>query len=48
MQWRKQWEVDKIEEWDEPELIKNYLPHGLSGFDKENAPGIMLHESFYK
>ncbi|XP_047358427.1 SEC14-like protein 2 isoform X3 [Vespa velutina] len=42
LQWRKQWEVDKIEEWDEPELIKNYLPHGLSGFDKENAPVVVV------
>ncbi|KAL2715531.1 SEC14-like protein 2 isoform X5 [Vespula squamosa] len=42
IQWRKQWEVDKIEEWDEPEVIKNYLPHGLSGFDKENAPIVII------
>ena len=39
MEWRKQWEVDKLSEWDPPQILNDYLPHGLCGFDKDGAPG---------
>lgn len=42
MEWRKQWEVDKLTKWDPPKILKDYLPHGLCGFDKDGAPGINL------
>ncbi|XP_033230551.1 SEC14-like protein 2 [Belonocnema kinseyi] len=38
LEWRKQWEVDKLEEWDPPQILKDHLPHGLCGYDKDNAP----------
>jgi len=28
-----------LDKWEIPEIIKPYLPHGLSGFDKDGAPG---------
>lgn len=44
MEWRKQWEVDKLTKWDPPKILKDYLPHGLCGFDKDGAPG--MYKSF--
>ncbi|XP_012277887.1 SEC14-like protein 2 [Orussus abietinus] len=42
LEWRKQWDVDKLEEWDPPELLKKHLPHGLCGFDKDGAPVVIV------
>lgn len=39
MEWRRQWEVDSIIDWEAPEVIKNHYPSGVSGFDKDGAPG---------
>ncbi|XP_054008968.1 SEC14-like protein 2 isoform X2 [Hylaeus anthracinus] len=43
MEWRKQWEVDKLPEWDPPQILKDFLPHGLCGFDKDGAPVIVIY-----
>lgn len=43
MEWRKQWEVDKLAEWDPPQILKDYLPHGLCGFDKDGAPVVAVY-----
>ncbi|XP_033185044.1 SEC14-like protein 2 isoform X1 [Bombus vancouverensis nearcticus] len=43
MEWRKQWEVDKLTEWDPPQILNDYLPHGLCGFDKDGAPVIVVY-----
>lgn len=32
------WKVDELEQWDNSE-IEQYLPHGMSGYDKDGAPG---------
>ncbi|XP_015191506.1 PREDICTED: SEC14-like protein 3 [Polistes dominula] len=42
LKWRKQWEVDKLVEYDEPEVMKKYGPHGICGFDKEGSPVIVV------
>ncbi|XP_014615121.1 PREDICTED: SEC14-like protein 2 [Polistes canadensis] len=42
LQWRKQWEVDKIEEYNEPEVMKKYTPHGICGYDKEGSPVVVI------
>ncbi|KAI4503721.1 hypothetical protein M0802_001124 [Mischocyttarus mexicanus] len=42
LQWRMQWEVDKIEEYDIPEMIEKSWPHGMSGFDKEGSPVLVV------
>ncbi|XP_076473337.1 SEC14-like protein 2 isoform X4 [Bombus vancouverensis nearcticus] len=54
MEWRKQWEVDKLTEWDPPQILNDYLPHGLCGFDKDGAPAgevvitlIQMYEANY-
>lgn len=39
MQWRKQLDVDNFSEWEVPLIFKDYMPHGLSGYDKDGAPG---------
>jgi len=39
MEWRKLWDADNLDNWDISEVIKNHLPYGLSGFDKDGAPG---------
>ncbi|XP_043283407.1 SEC14-like protein 2 [Venturia canescens] len=38
LEWRKEWGVDKLEEWEPPQILTDHLPHGLCGFDKEGAP----------
>ncbi|XP_014211016.1 SEC14-like protein 2 [Copidosoma floridanum] len=40
--WRKRWDVDQLQEWEEPKILREYLPHGLSGFDKDGAPVIIV------
>lgn len=40
--WRKHWDADNLDNWEIPEILKNYLPHGLSGFDKDGAPVIVV------
>lgn len=43
MEWRRQWDVEKLSEWVPPQILKDYLPHGLSGFDKDGAPVIVVY-----
>ncbi|KMQ96420.1 sec14-like protein 2-like protein [Lasius niger] len=42
LDWRKQWDADNLSEWNLPEVVKTYLPYGLSGFDKDGAPVIIV------
>ncbi|KAL7307736.1 hypothetical protein TKK_0000410 [Trichogramma kaykai] len=42
LDWRKRWEVDKLSNWEIPPMLVNYLPHGLSGYDKDGAPVIIV------
>ncbi|XP_028050292.1 SEC14-like protein 2 isoform X2 [Monomorium pharaonis] len=42
MEWRKRWDTDSLVDWEIPEIIKTYLPHGLSGFDNDGAPVIIV------
>ncbi|XP_046475305.1 SEC14-like protein 2 isoform X1 [Neodiprion pinetum] len=41
LEWRKIWQVDKIHEWVAPPIFDDYLPRGLSGFDKDGAPTVI-------
>lgn len=34
--------MDSLNEWTPPEVFSNYYPSGLSGFDKDGAPVIVL------
>ncbi|KAG5322252.1 S14L2 protein, partial [Pseudoatta argentina] len=42
LEWRKRWDADNLDKWEIPEIIKPYLPYGLSGFDKDGAPVIII------
>jgi hypothetical protein len=39
LEWRKQWDADNLSNWDPPQVLKDYMPYGLSGYDKDGAPG---------
>jgi hypothetical protein len=39
LEWRKKWEVEKLKDWEPPEVFQKYYPSGISGYDKEGAPG---------
>lgn len=43
---RAMWNVDNLEKWDIPVALKEYLPYGLIGYDKEGSPIIVC--PFYK
>lgn len=42
MKWREEWNVDLLSEWAPPEVFSKFYPSGLSGFDKDGAPVIVL------
>lgn len=42
LQWRKQWEVDSLGDWEPPKILNDHLPHGLSGFDKDGSPVVIV------
>lgn len=42
LNWRKHWDADNLSDWDLPQSVKNYLPYGLCGFDKDGAPVIVI------
>ncbi|XP_065204875.1 SEC14-like protein 4 [Planococcus citri] len=42
IEWRREWKVDKLKNLELPELFKRYFTHGLSGFDKEGAPVVIV------
>lgn len=44
MEWRKQWDTDNLPDWDPPQVLKDFLPYGLSGFDKDGAPGKIYYD----
>ncbi|KAK0084661.1 hypothetical protein PV326_006203 [Microctonus aethiopoides] len=42
LEWRKLWEVDKLADWKEPQVIKENLPHGICGYDVDGAPVVVV------
>lgn len=40
--WRKHWNADNLDNLEIPEKLKTYLPYGLSGYDKDGAPVIVV------
>ncbi|PSN33532.1 hypothetical protein C0J52_23433 [Blattella germanica] len=42
LKWREKWEVDKLQDWEPPEVMQKYYPSGISGFDKDGAPVIVV------
>lgn len=42
LKWRERWIVDDIANWKRPQPLIDYFPHGLSGFDKNGCPIIVI------
>lgn len=42
LKWRERWIVDDIANWKRPQPLNDYFPHGLSGFDKNGSPIIVV------
>ncbi|RXG57156.1 Retinal-binding protein, partial [Armadillidium vulgare] len=42
LEWRKEWGIDNIVEWSPPEVLKKFFPGGISGYDKEGAPVVLI------
>ncbi|XP_066596656.1 SEC14-like protein 2 isoform X2 [Prorops nasuta] len=42
LDWRKQWDADNLDNWEPSPFLKEYLPHGLCGYDKDNAPVVVV------
>lgn len=42
LKWRLKWDLDNIEEWEGPKHLKDYFPHGTTGFDKEGSSIIII------
>lgn len=42
LKWREEWEVEKLKEWEPPEIFQKYYPCGIPGFDKEGSPVIIV------
>lgn len=40
--WREKLELDTIDEWEGPEFLVKYFPHGMVGYDKEGSPIILI------
>jgi hypothetical protein len=40
LKWREELEVEKLRDWEPPEVFQKYYPCGISGFDKEGSPGM--------
>jgi hypothetical protein len=46
LKWREKWEVEKLRDWEPPEVMQKYYPSGISGYDKEGAPGMKANQFF--
>ncbi|KAL7631160.1 UNVERIFIED_CONTAM: hypothetical protein RMT77_018541 [Armadillidium vulgare] len=42
LEWRKEWNMDNIADWNPPEVLKKYFPSGIPGYDKEGNPVIII------
>ncbi|RXG57157.1 SEC14-like protein 3 [Armadillidium vulgare] len=42
VEWRKEWNMDNIADWNPPEVLKKYFPSGVAGYDKEGNPVIII------
>ncbi|XP_055377016.1 SEC14-like protein 2 [Condylostylus longicornis] len=39
---RIMWDVDNLEKWNRPQVLVDYCPHGLTGFDNEGSPIVII------
>jgi len=42
MKWREEWSINKDDGWKPPQVLVDYMPSGISGYDKEGSPVVVL------
>ncbi|KAB7501471.1 hypothetical protein Anas_11251, partial [Armadillidium nasatum] len=42
LEWRKEWNMDNIVDWNPPEVLKKYFASGIAGDDKEGNPVVII------
>ncbi|XP_015377697.1 PREDICTED: SEC14-like protein 2 [Diuraphis noxia] len=42
MKWREEWSINKDDGWQPPQVLVDYMPSGISGYDKEGSPVIVI------
>jgi CRAL/TRIO domain len=42
IQWRETWGANYIHDWEEPSILSEMCPHGLSGFDLDGSPILVV------
>ncbi|XP_034252173.1 SEC14-like protein 2 [Thrips palmi] len=42
LRWREKYQVDALLEWQPPEVLDKYYPSGLSGYDAEGSPVVVV------
>jgi hypothetical protein len=42
MKWREEWSINKDDGWKPPQVLVDYIPNGISGYDKEGSPVVII------
>ncbi|XP_055629131.1 SEC14-like protein 2 [Toxorhynchites rutilus septentrionalis] len=42
MKFRERWNADEIDKWPTPQILRELFPYGVSGFDKDGSPIIII------
>lgn len=42
MKWREEWSINKDDGWTPPQVLVDYIPSGLTGYDKEGSPVVVV------
>lgn len=42
MKWREEWSINKDDGWKMPQVMNDYTPCGISGYDKGGSPVIVI------
>lgn len=42
MQWREEWSINKDDGWKPPQVLVDYMPSGICGYDREGSPVVVL------
>ncbi len=45
MQWRRENDIDNLDQWEMPEVLRKYIPGGHVGYDKQGAPVFVTLET---
>ncbi|XP_050435729.1 SEC14-like protein 2 [Adelges cooleyi] len=42
MKWREEWSINKDDGWKPPQVLIDYIPSGICGYDKEGSPIVVI------